>query len=805
MQSALSQAGLAQRFNQSDLNITFFLPTNTAFFTMAATLGISITDLARYPDAAYTTLSFHQVPFAFRIADLAARATAPNASASFPTTKGASDTITVYISPNASPLTARLKGASTTAGITEADVPVGAGFANVINNVLVPWYESMQQALDMIPELASTRDYLRATGLMDAVNATNVTLFAPTNAAWQGIAAELGLSLNGTGPNDTRSADILRQHLLTGQRVLLDSMFPPPGNTTASAANGKNLTYTFNSTSGSFVLMTPQWRGLNARGTPDGTFATINTSVVRIRIGSDSYLYLLNGVLVPAYDTIWDVIRTRPDLTSAAYAMQTISQVPALSNASAAISVFVPTNSAFDKFAASLNLSSTLDLARYSNTLYIALVYHILPQAVRISMLANDANATQTVTKLDTRMTASAPQLYSQMSVTTAAATPAALAARIGSTSATAQLVAADIPAGAGYVQVIDTVLQYWYDNMEQALNTIPTLSVLRDAIVNAGLMAEVNQPNVTLLAPANIAFVGADQSLGWTPTSGDAASQDTLRYHLLPIKVLLEPSLPFNPSTFTAANGKALTLSGTGTSAPYYATSFLYGGATLSDTNLPSDGTAARINVWSIPIGISPHAYLNILLQMLVPTYTSIAQYITKDPSTFGLLVELMRSEGSVYNTLQDARVSNTLLATNNKGLNDFALSLSVTNASLVLASQSAKNAVLRNAVMVGSVNATTLNVDATWDTRLGPRTLRTDRSSGQLQFVADQTKASLATPNNVAILYGRSYVHAITNVLVPASVDLKQPGGAADVAPSALATALALLGALALARLAD
>jgi transforming growth factor-beta-induced protein len=175
---AATKAGLAEYLSNTD-GITVFAPTDAAFKTLLADLGA--TSLNDIPTADLTNiLLYHVIGSKAMSTDLK--------SGYFPTlSKSAGNSISMYIS---------LEGGvsiNKNTKVTTADVTAKNGVIHVVDKVILP-PSIVNIALDNDNFSILVQAVVKA-GLVDALSGTGpFTVFAPTNAAFTALFAQLGIS-----------------------------------------------------------------------------------------------------------------------------------------------------------------------------------------------------------------------------------------------------------------------------------------------------------------------------------------------------------------------------------------------------------------------------------------------------------------------------------------------------------------------------------------------------------------------------------------------------------------------------------
>jgi transforming growth factor-beta-induced protein len=323
-------------------------------------------------------------------------------------------------------------------------------------------------------------------------NAANLTVFAPDDNAFTALAAALGTNVNGllALPNLT---DILTYHVL-GSTVqstgITNGLIVQP----LSTSNTLKLTLT---SSGSVFVNQAQV-----------TTANLNTD--------NGVVHVVNGVLLPV-ETAADVAIDN-GFTSLVTAVVTAELLPAVTNPLSSLTVFAPTNAAFDNLATALN-TNVAGLLALPNLADI-LKYHVLGTEVPSSAVTNGAivqplSATNT---LKLTLTGTGMVYVNQAKVTTA-----------------------DIAAENGVVHVLDAVVLPFETVVDVAIDN--GFTSLTAAVVKAELLPALTNPltKLTVFAPTNAAFDNLATALG-TDLNGVLAHPqlaDILLYHVIGDEVL--------------------------------------------------------------------------------------------------------------------------------------------------------------------------------------------------------------------------------------------------------------------------
>ncbi|MEI7463747.1 MAG: fasciclin domain-containing protein [Burkholderiales bacterium] len=238
-----------------------------------------------------------------------------------------------------------------------------------------------------------------------------------------------------------------------------------------------------------------------------------------------------------------------------------------LSDSAASLTVFAPTDAAFNTLATRLGFANATALvnALPATALASILTYHVLPARKTAAQLTS-GGATQ-------------PTAYSF------GGSPATLALNTSSgvvitdgVLTTASVSSADVPASNGIVHVVDKVLiPPGVLNIVQTAQANPIFSKLVDAVVAANLQATLSGAGpFTVFAPTDTAFTAIASTVAGLTT---AQLAKVLTYHVLPSQVLAA-NIPFGTPILTVA-GQNITINAsplritdtTATTAPIVAT----------------------------------------------------------------------------------------------------------------------------------------------------------------------------------------------------------------------------------------
>ncbi len=350
LEAALIQEGLVGALQNPNATLTVFAPDDQAFTNLATALGTNVAGLLALPNL-NDILLYHVLG-----------TTVPSAAV----TNG---TIVQPLSP-----TNTLKITATGAGsvfinqaqVTTPDLLASNGVVHVLNKVLLPAETVADVAIDngfsTLVTAVVTAELLPA--LTDPLS--NLTVFAPTNDAFQDIADELGVPVAALLGLPELS-DILLYHVL-GTEVA-----------SASVTNGAVVQPLNNSNT------------LKMTVTGTGDVFVNQAEVTTVDITADNgVVHVIDAVVLPI-ETVADVAIDN-GFSTLVTAVVTAELLPALSDPFSEYTVFAPTNQAFTDLATALNtnLNGILALPNLADIL----LYHVVGGTVLSNQLTAGPVAT---------------------------------------------------------------------------------------------------------------------------------------------------------------------------------------------------------------------------------------------------------------------------------------------------------------------------------------------------------------------------------------------------------------------------
>ncbi len=331
--TAATQEELLPALTDPLATLTVFAPTNDAFTAIATALGTDINGLLALPTLA-EILKYHV---------LGAEVTAANV------TNGA--IVNTLSTVNTLKMTKTTTGSvyANHAMVTLADVQADNGVVHVINNVVLPIETVVDRAIDggfstLVIAVAKAELLPALTNPL-----ATLTVFAPTNAAFDALATGLGTDINGILALPTLG-EVLKYHVL-GAEVLAAAI-----------------------TNGQIVSPLSTVNTLKLTKTTTGNVFINQAQVTTANVDADNgVVHVLNKVLLPI-ETVADKA-IDGGLSTLVAAVVKAELLPALSDPFVELTVFAPTNAAFDALALALgtDLNGILALPNLADVLF----YHV--------------------------------------------------------------------------------------------------------------------------------------------------------------------------------------------------------------------------------------------------------------------------------------------------------------------------------------------------------------------------------------------------------------------------------------------
>ena len=365
------------------------------------------------------------------------------------------------------------------ARVTTADINATNGVVHLIDGVLLGSLDIVDNAI--IRGLSSLVGAVTAANLAPALRGGNLTVFAPTNAAFAAIP--------GGAPSDAATLTRVLQLHVVGSRALSSQL--SNGQVLPTLLAGANLT----------VGLTG---GVRITG-PQNSASVVTADIV----AKNGVIHVIDNVLLPppALGTITQTAVATAQLSTLVTALQAADLTGTLSG-TGPFTVFAPVNAAFSKLPADV-LQRLLETGNRA-ILSKLLTFHVVPGRITASQLRNG----QTLTTVE----------------------GTTLPVRIISGFVfvgNARVTTADIEASNGVVHLIDDVLLGSLDIVDNAI--IRGFSSLVGAVTAAGLTDALRGGNLTVFAPTNAAFAAIP---GGAPTNASTLAS-VLQLHVVGSRAL--------------------------------------------------------------------------------------------------------------------------------------------------------------------------------------------------------------------------------------------------------------------------
>jgi transforming growth factor-beta-induced protein len=410
--------------------------------------------------------------------------------------------------------------------VSGADNDVSNGAVQIIDDVLTPsWVpRTLLSRVLEDPTLSILGEFLELSGIGPGINQAangNFTLLAPTDTAWIALGSDL-LAFLADPDNLEVLQDVILYHILDGVFTLAQ-LFPSRINT----FQGNFVT----------VSVTPRLRFNQALVVNGGRDILANNGVLQ---KIDSVLDFNQGV---GGNTIFDFIATTPDLSIFLGALQRSGLGSALANDSGTLTVFAPTNAAFNALPVALRELLFLN-NEFLVHLQSLLLYHILPQIIASDDFVNDSNLV--TTNGESINIRTDPLSVNQRTVQFT-----------------------DFNATNGFTNTINGVLlpSWVFNTVASRVVNDPDLSILED-FLNLAAIDLSGAGQITLLAPTNAAW----NALGFTrlqqlrSTTNRAELTDILAFHVgQPIFTSNELGVGAKIRTFQGGNTGFVTVTSNG------------------------------------------------------------------------------------------------------------------------------------------------------------------------------------------------------------------------------------------------
>ena len=503
LEAALIQEGLAPALQDPTATLTVFAPDDQAFTNLATALGLDIPGLLALPNLS-DILQYHVL------------------GVTLPSSAVNNGAIVPPLSPtNTLKLTVTALGDVfvNQAQVSTADLTSLNGVVHVLDAVVLPNTTVADIAIGSSAHTTLVAAVIEAR-LLPALTdpLASLTVFAPTNDAFNAALTALGITAGDLLASPDLS-DILLYHVL-GSEVLSTDL-----------SNG--------------LIASPLNTANTLKVTIDGTNVFVNQAQVSAAdlLADNGAVHVLDAVVLPN-TTVADIAIGSAAHTTLVAAVVEARLLPALTDPFASLTVFAPTNDAFNAALTALGITAGDLLA--SPDLSDILLYHVLGAEVLSTDLSNGLIASPLNTANTLKVTIDGTNVFVNQ----------------------AQVSAADLLADNGAVHVLDAVVLPNTTVADIAIGSAAHTTLVA-AVVEARLLPALTDPfaSLTVFAPTNDAFNAALTALGIT--AGDLLASpdlsDILLYHVLGSEVLsTDLSNGLIASPLNTANTLKVTIDGT-------------------------------------------------------------------------------------------------------------------------------------------------------------------------------------------------------------------------------------------------
>jgi transforming growth factor-beta-induced protein len=412
----------------------------------------------------------------------------------------------------------RVSGGTVTingAALLKADIVAGNGVLHIFRAPI--FRPSVFGIVRELRQTATLEAAVRAAGLTDALRSDGpLTLFAPTNDAFDKLLAELNLTASQLLANKPLLTQVLTYHVL-GTQVLARQI---ENGATPTTLQGQALTLaTGRDGFGQRTVEITDARGRKA-----------NVTFTNLR-ARNGVVHLIDRVILPTDQDLVAVAAGNADFSTLVAAVQAAGLVDTLKGPGP-FTVLAPTNAAFGALLAELNLTADQLLAN-KPLLTKVLTYHVLAARLLAADLADG--------QVRTTVQGETVTFRRQNGVLSI----------VDARGRTAKVVIANVQATNGVVHAIDRVI------LPRDLGTPPAKNIVETAIANpqfstlvaavqaAGLVDTLSGPGpFTVFAPTNAAFEALLAELGLTAPqllANKPLLTQVLTYHVLASRTLAE------------------------------------------------------------------------------------------------------------------------------------------------------------------------------------------------------------------------------------------------------------------------
>jgi uncharacterized surface protein with fasciclin (FAS1) repeats len=598
------------------------------------------------------------------------------------------------------------------AGIRLADVKARNGVLFVTYKPV--WRPSVFTYVKYLPTFSILEKAIREAGLVDALRSDGpFTLFAPTDAAFAALLAELNITAEQLLANKPLLTDVLTYHVLP-QKLSARKI---TNGATPATLQGQAIAFDVQRRAGPDVRITDA----------QGRHANVIFTNLFARNG---VVHVVDKVILPQSKNVVQIAQGIGDFSILVDAVVAAGLVDTLSGAGP-FTVFAPTNAAFAALLGELKVTKEALLADKA-LLTKVLTYHVLPGRVLAADIKEGASATTVQGEAFTL------SLMGGANITDARGRKA-------------NIVATNVQASNGVIHVIDKVILPKTDapppatpNIVQVAQSLPDFSILVEAVVAAGLVDTLSGAGpFTVFAPNNAAFAALLDELKLTKEqllANKGLLTAVLTYHVLSGKVLAADIK--EGAQATTVQGQLFTLG-------------LVGGASITDAQ------GRKANIVATDVAAS-NGVIHAIDKVILPQTKNIVEIAVSLPD-FSILVEAVLA-ADLQGTLSSTGPF-TVFAPTNAAFAALLQELHVTKAQL-LADKALLTAVLTYHVLPAKVLAKDVT-DGLKATTVQGQQFTLSKAGSMLHILDARHRGANVVATDVQASNG--VIHVIDRVLLP------------------------------------
>ncbi|MEQ1685640.1 MAG: fasciclin domain-containing protein [Burkholderiaceae bacterium] len=224
---AVVAADLATTLSAPGGTLTVFAPTNAAFAALLTELGVTKAQLLADKPLLTAVLTYHVLPTRVFKAGVPLGAPITTVEGGYFKIDEVGSALVIT------------DGRNRTSNITATDIKANNGIIHVVDKVLLPADKNIVQTAQALPDFSILVEAVVAANLVDTLSGTGpFTVFAPTNAAFASLLAELGVTKAQLLADTALLTKVLTYHVVPGLVLKADV----PVGTAITTVQGETFT-----------------------------------------------------------------------------------------------------------------------------------------------------------------------------------------------------------------------------------------------------------------------------------------------------------------------------------------------------------------------------------------------------------------------------------------------------------------------------------------------------------------------------------------------------------------------------------